>query len=354
MDLAKLLSGLGLDNGKDQGDLLRQAENMWKMLDDLSENDPESYKKFVSTNIEQGKKTLEEQREAEIKDFTRTLAKDDFVATLKIDFLLKPRVDLSDIQAPKSVVIDEKSRTEYKGSLLLSVFAVKDQRADLQPSLDHFGFRFEKNEVCCSVCVAYTPSSARGLLAAPMAQESRKDLSATLGLLQALVPAETKKSMIQQKLSIDFDPKFYTVQFLPSTMGRLNGYLDCKKGSPPTSMVLESLLAEHKIKAQKEEKASKGQPAPQPKAAPEVIFKSPASEADLKPAPVPEKAPAKEPPKIQVLAEETNYDSMIVESKSSPELVELGIELDTVESMAEVDLDISKTQILLFRRSNSR
>ena len=350
MDLAKLLSGMGLDKGKDSGDLLRQAENMWKMLDDLADNNPDGYQQFVSSNIKQGKEALEEEREAEVKAFTRDLAKEDFMATLKLDFTLKPRVDLGDMKAPSSVVIDKKTTTEYKGSLLLSVFAVKDQKADLQSSLDRFSFRFEKNEVCCSVCVAFHPLAAKGLIGNPMGQEARKDLAATLSLLQSLIPTEAKKYATSQKIEVDIDPRIHTCQLLPHSLGKLQGYLDCdKKTTPPTSMVLEALLAEHKLE---EKKATFDSEKIKPSSKPEVVFKAPMVETmqDM----AVEIKPSKPAPKIQVMAEVTNFESMIVEKRVSPDLIEISIELDMIESLAEVDLDISKTQIRLVKRSPSR
>lgn len=350
MDLAKLLSGLGLDKGAESNDLLRQAENMWKMLDDLAENNPDGYQSFVSNNIKQGKEALEEEREAEVKAFTRTLDKEDFAVTLKLDFLLKPRVDLGDIQAPTSVVLDKKATTEYKGSLLLSVFSVKDQKQDLQPSLDRFSFRFEKSEVCCSVCVAFHPLAAKGLLANPMTQDAKKDLSATLSLLQSLIPTEAKKHATRQKKEVDIDPRLHTCQLLPQSLGKLAGYLDCEsKTTPPTSIVLEALLAEHK---RQEKKPATDTEKIKPSPKPEVVFKTPTIETMEEK--VTEFKPSKPAPKIQVMGEETNFESMVVEKKVASDLIEISIELDMIESLAEVDLDISKTQIRLVKRSPSR
>ena len=342
MDLNKLLSGLGLDEGQNKG-LLKQAENMWKMLDDLAENNPDGYQTFIQNNIEQGKEVIKEEKEAEIKEFTRPLHKKDFTATLKIDFLLKLKIDLSDLNAPSSVILDNsvKKVKEYKGSLLLSVFSLNDQRAELQTSFDHFNFRFDKAEVCCSVCVAFSPSSAAGLLANPMAPNSRTDLTGTLGNLQALIPYEAKKSLALKKSPIEFSPAAYDCLLIPSSLGRLPGYLDCdNKSSIPSSMVLGSLIAEKKL-------ASKVKPSsePQSKEKLDIIFKPPAqkeAQEEIKKEPFPSK-PA---PKIQVISEDTNYESMIVESKVDRDCVEISIEVDSIESLNEVDLDISKTEII--------
>jgi HSP90 family molecular chaperone len=40
----------GLKDEKDLG----MANNIWKMLDDMAESDPEQYKKFVQKNVKEG------------------------------------------------------------------------------------------------------------------------------------------------------------------------------------------------------------------------------------------------------------------------------------------------------------
>lgn len=35
-------------------DQMAQAENIWKMLDDMAENNPDGYKSFVNSNIKEG------------------------------------------------------------------------------------------------------------------------------------------------------------------------------------------------------------------------------------------------------------------------------------------------------------
>lgn len=34
--------------------LLRQADSMWKMLDDLAESDPEAYQRFIDKTLKEG------------------------------------------------------------------------------------------------------------------------------------------------------------------------------------------------------------------------------------------------------------------------------------------------------------
>lgn len=40
----------GLKDAKD----MNMANNIWKMLDEMSESDPEQYKKFVEKNVKEG------------------------------------------------------------------------------------------------------------------------------------------------------------------------------------------------------------------------------------------------------------------------------------------------------------
>ena len=353
MDLSKLLSGLGMDaKGGQNDDLLRQAENMWKMLDDLAENNPDGYKSFVSSNIEQGKQVIKEEKEAETKEFTKKLDKNSFKATLRINFLLKPKIDTSELKTPSSIVIDKnmKSLQEYKGSILLSIFSVKEQKRDLQPSLDHMNFAYERSEICSSVCAAFCPASADGLLAAPMSQAARKDLSLTMNALQGILPFEAKKSFSQRKIGPEnFEPKLFSCQLIPESVGRLKGYLDCEgKTSHPSAMLLETLLAEHRLAALKKEEAKQET---KPVSKPEVIFKPQSKEEVNEPKAEPLKT--KPAPKIQVLAEETNFEAMILEKKANEETVEMSIEVDVIESLQEVDLDISKHEVRLVRRSPS-
>ena len=226
MDLSKLLSGLGIDgkNG-DNKDLLKQAENMWKMLDDLADNNPDGYKSFISSNMEQGKQVMDEEREAKVKEFTRKIEKDSFKVTVKIDFKLKPRIDTSDLKAPTSVLLNEKLATlrEYKGSVLLSIFSIKDQKPELNPSFDHFNFRFENSDICCSVCAALCPSSANGMIANPMTVEAKNQLSIILGMLHEQITIEIVKSK-KKPQDMDLSPKIYYCELIPSTLGKVNGF----------------------------------------------------------------------------------------------------------------------------------
>ena len=54
------LEGLSKDD-------MKQAESIWKMLDDMSKNDSEGYDKFVSKNIKQGVDEMKKKEEKEME-----------------------------------------------------------------------------------------------------------------------------------------------------------------------------------------------------------------------------------------------------------------------------------------------
>ena len=57
---------------------LKQAEQYWKMLDDMSENDPNAYKNFVDTNIKNGQSEYKKQQESVKDSRTHKVNKDDY------------------------------------------------------------------------------------------------------------------------------------------------------------------------------------------------------------------------------------------------------------------------------------
>lgn len=43
----------------------KEMENMWKYLDDLSQNNPDEYKKFISSQMEEMKHEIKKDKEKE-------------------------------------------------------------------------------------------------------------------------------------------------------------------------------------------------------------------------------------------------------------------------------------------------
>lgn len=352
MDLSKLMAGLGL--GGDKGgnsDMMKQAENMWKMLDDLAENNPEGYQKFVSSNIEQGKQVIKTEHEKEVKDYTRSLSKDSFKATLLVNFELRPKLDTADLKAPTSVMIDQKlakSKT-LKGSVLISIFSVKDQPSDSPPSLDHMAVHTRDIHISASVCAAFSPADASGLLASPMTGGARLAIGHALDRLDGLLPREVARQQRCDSMPDGecIDARVYVCCMMPDDLKRLPRYVDCRGGTDmPKSVVLDSLLIEAKQRLRSEGKPKDEKPTTKA----EVIFKQEQKNEDV----IEEKKTQtikadKSGPKIQVLAEEINFDSMIVEKSITDKLVEISIEIDSVETMKELDLEISNKDIKLYK-----
>lgn len=226
---------------------------MWKMLDDLAEHNPDGYKQFVNSNLEQGKQAMQSEREKEVKEYTKSLPKDSFKATLKVPFELIPKVDSSEIKAPISVMIDNKftGLKPYRGVLLVSIFSLKDQSSSAPISIDHFKIKVSGFEVGGSVCAVFSSSDASGLLTTPMSETARVALGKTMSRLHGLLPIEVLKhqqdSKVEEKLCID--PNLYVCQLKANQIGRLPGYVDLEgKNTSPEKIILDGLILEQRQK----------------------------------------------------------------------------------------------------------
>lgn len=352
MDLSKLMAGLALSGDKGgNSDMMKQAENMWKMLDDLAENNPEGYQKFVSSNIEQGKQVIQTEHEKEVKDYTRSLSKDAFKATLLVNFELRPKLDTADLKAPTSVMIDQKlaKSKPLKGSILISIFSVKDQPSESPPSLDHIKVITRDIHISASACAAFSPADASGLLASPMTAGARSALGMTLGRLDAVMPIEVARQQRCDRVSDGdcIDAGVYVCCMMPGDLKRLAGYVDCRGGTDmPETVMLDSVLIDAKKRVWAEEKPKVEKSSTKT----EVIFTQEHKNEDV----IEEKKTQtskvdKSAPKIQVLAEETNFDSMVVKKSITDKFVEISIEIDSVETMKEMDLEISNKDIKLYK-----
>jgi hypothetical protein len=59
-------------------EMMKQAEGYCKMLDDMSESDPNAYKKFIDSNLEKGKAEANKVKEEIKKGQTFDLGPDDY------------------------------------------------------------------------------------------------------------------------------------------------------------------------------------------------------------------------------------------------------------------------------------
>jgi hypothetical protein len=63
--LKALLGDEGLPEGMDPEELAAQAESMWKMLDEMAENDQEGYEKLLKKQAEEARQLAQEKQAAE-------------------------------------------------------------------------------------------------------------------------------------------------------------------------------------------------------------------------------------------------------------------------------------------------
>ena len=55
----------GLTSEKD----VSMANNIWKMLDEMAESDPQQYKQFVQKNVDEGMKDVKKKNEDKMKPY---------------------------------------------------------------------------------------------------------------------------------------------------------------------------------------------------------------------------------------------------------------------------------------------
>ena len=73
MDIQSIAKSLGLDKidagnlGMSQEQMKGEADRMWRMLDEMSESDPEAYKKFIAGQMEQNKPLTEQVKAHSLK-----------------------------------------------------------------------------------------------------------------------------------------------------------------------------------------------------------------------------------------------------------------------------------------------
>merc|ERR1711934_795858 len=61
------LGGMANPTGMDPA-MAAEMQNMWQMLDEMSKEDPEKYKSFISEQMKEGQKFDKEQKAAAMKD----------------------------------------------------------------------------------------------------------------------------------------------------------------------------------------------------------------------------------------------------------------------------------------------
>jgi len=111
----------------------------------------------------------------------------------------------------------------------------------------------------------------------------------------------------------------------------------------PNTVVLECLLEKNKKQAPAKDQQQSAQPAPKKQDI--SLLPQPQQQQAKQPQQRQEAPPAKSKPKIEVVSEVTNYNSMIVENSVKDGKLHYTIELDQIESFASIELDISSTEL---------
>lgn len=164
MDPKSLLSTLGLDKQADSG-MIQQMENMWKMLDDMAEHDPEQYKSFVASNVKRGAEEIKKEKEKELEPYTCSTTEGTYLMTLALPVFLKDIQPPEDMDAPKKRVgiIEMNSDTilPKSGTCWMNIIAFKQLNQTENPSLDHFEFHTDNTAgIMMSVTTAVSEKSA--------------------------------------------------------------------------------------------------------------------------------------------------------------------------------------------------
>lgn len=105
-------------------EMLKQAEQYWKMLDDMAESDPKNYKNFVDTNIKNGQEDFQKQKEAVKEKNTVKINQVDYQFSIKID------ASLENLFAPSTKEKDAKVNTKEEDFLQKILKEEKDGMLD--------------------------------------------------------------------------------------------------------------------------------------------------------------------------------------------------------------------------------
>lgn len=99
--------------------MMEKATEIWKMLDDLSEKDPNAYKKFIQNNIEKGKEYIHS--EAKKLNITYTPSHSDFKAAFKIGATVTNNVEQT---TQAALLVNTESTTRQKSLKEESIFVI--------------------------------------------------------------------------------------------------------------------------------------------------------------------------------------------------------------------------------------
>lgn len=164
MDPKSLLDKLGL--GKDVDDnLVQKMENMWKMLDDMAEHDPEQYKSFVKSNVQRGTEEIKKEKEKQLEPYTFKTAEGTYLMTLALPLSLKDHTPAEDMDAPKKRVaiidLSADSILPKSGICTMNIISFKQLNQADEPSFDHFETNSDQDsEIRLSLTTAVSEKAA--------------------------------------------------------------------------------------------------------------------------------------------------------------------------------------------------
>lgn len=102
-EIKKIFSSLTQDNP----DYMQKAQQIWSMLDDMSQNDPNAYQKFIQSQFDKNKDEVEKKKEKELEKTTAELGKKGkFIFRLKFTITRKS-------QKLKNVTSEEKIQNKF-------------------------------------------------------------------------------------------------------------------------------------------------------------------------------------------------------------------------------------------------
>ena len=133
---------------------------MWKMLDDLSENDPDGYSKFIKGNLEQGREQIKKERDLKVQKYTFPVESGPVISlTFPVTLTSKPPVDQNSSTKDASSKISSMLAPELhealpkQAILFFNIFShSKLSQVDL-PSLGKFAYRLSGDGLNLSMSV---------------------------------------------------------------------------------------------------------------------------------------------------------------------------------------------------------
>lgn len=346
--LSSLLGGLGGGQSMDNG-MKQRMEDMWKMLDDLADNNPEEYQKFIKGNIEAGMQGVKDDKEKWIKENTRKLKGEYYKYTLVGELEVYPS-----FKTP-GLVETEKFNSPDTGKLFINIFVHPDIKSPETIAIDHrkaskkslmslsCTVAVHKDNISSGAKMQVAGNQILNLIQAELAQDGDKPFTAPLGRrasCKRYYKISTENISIKQK------------------------YLDSEgKTSIPAEIIIdESRGRDQPSKSQKDEKdQTDGVKDPKdllkmkeaakenPKQTQTSLFGGTKTDSQKLEKEKDDSTSKKAPPKplIEVISSTSDFSSLIKQASIDGSEFCLKISLPEISSIKEVILDVSDQKIII-------